>query len=1170
MSASNYYKVGGSLNHNHRTYVTREADIKLLELLRSGEYCFILNSRQMGKSSLRVRTGKILRSSGIKCAFIDLTMIGSHVSSDNWYKGISYQLLDSLELDLELNFNQWWQQHDYLTEPQRLYYLIKSVVLEQISQNIIIFLDEIDSLIAIEFKDDFFALIRACYNQRAENPDFNRITFCLLGVASPADLIQDSKRTPFNIGRSIELTGFTFAEAKDSLIPGLQACLNYPEEVLQQILSWTGGQPFLTQKVCNIIVQYADANLTDIQPIIEKYLIENWESQDEPEHLRTIRDRILADETQAIRILGLYQQILSESVAFNTDTLKGAATLTKPTYTGFVESSESDEEIRLRLSGLIVRKHHLLQVYNPIYAQIFNQNWINQQLYNLRPYSDSINKWLKTQRDTNLLLQGQLLTDALTWAENKRLSDEDYQFLAASQAEQDRQKNQILTQANQQAKQMIRKGIIFLSLTSLLAIILPLIASVYAQKQIKTAQETISIEKSGFNALQEFDSQQIEGLISAIQAGQNLKKMINNQGNLANYPTNSPVSALVNILNNISEENQLESHKKAVRVVNFSPNNQTIVSGSDDGTIKIWQRNRVLPKTLNQGGKVYGVSFSPDGKIIAAGSDNGTIKIWTLDGRIIKNFNSNTIYTLSFSSNGKIIATAGRDGNVKLWNINGSLIKTLTGHQGSVYTISFSPDGKIIASGSNDGTIKLWNVNGSLIRTLTGHQGSVYTVNFSPDGKVIASGSKDNTIKLWQLDGKLITTLTGHQNEVNSVAFSPDSKIIASGSADTTIKLWEVNGKLIKTLKGHSDSILNVRFSPDGKTIASASLDKTIRLWKLELPPNQIAAPQNLVRSVIISPDGKIATAILDKALKIWRTDGTLIKTIPLIDVSATNLNFSPDSKNVVAVINDDLVKVFKEDGTSSNLAQSRSEINSLSVSPDGKIIAAGGSDRTIKLWHYDGTLIRTINLDTVANNPSLQQRMDKTTITSISFSPDSKIIASGNSDGVINLWKQNGTLIKTLTSNNSEITQITFSPDGKKIAASDVDGKVTIWQMDGSLIASLTGHKSKVTSVSFSADSKILASSSSDGTANLWKCDTPAESLRDRNCTLLFSIDYGSELTSIKFSPTKQTLVAGSSNGSVMIWNLDVDSLLAQGCTWLEDYLLSHPQTARNLSACH
>lgn len=88
----------------------------------------------------------------------------------------------------------------------------------------------------------------------------------------------------------------------------------------------------------------------------------------------------------------------------------------------------------------------------------------------------------------------------------------------------------------------------------------------------------------------------------------------------------------------------------------------------------------------------------------------------------------------------------------------------------------------------------------------------------------------------------------------------------------------------------------------------------------------------------------------------------------------------------------------------------------------------------------------------------------------------------------------------------------------------------------------------------------------------NLWKCDTRATRtvIGDRNCTLMFSIDYGSELTSIKFSPTGQTLVVGSTNGSVSVWNLDLDNLLAQGCTWLKDYLLSHPQTARSLSAYH
>ncbi|MEQ9629067.1 MAG: AAA-like domain-containing protein, partial [Roseitalea porphyridii] len=126
--------------------------------------------------------------------------------------------------------------------------------------------DEIDSILKIKFKDDFFAFIRACYNQRVDNPDYQRLTFCLLGVATPSDLIADKQRTPFNIGQAIELTGFTFAEAKSALIKGLQNYVENAEAVLAEVLDWTGGQPFLTQKLCSLIVQEWDTMGQEFNP----------------------------------------------------------------------------------------------------------------------------------------------------------------------------------------------------------------------------------------------------------------------------------------------------------------------------------------------------------------------------------------------------------------------------------------------------------------------------------------------------------------------------------------------------------------------------------------------------------------------------------------------------------------------------------------------------------------------------------------------------------------------------------------------------------------------------------------------------------------------------------------------------------------------------------------
>ncbi|MCC5615727.1 AAA-like domain-containing protein, partial [Nostoc sp. CHAB 5836] len=387
MEFNNYYKVGGSLNANHRTYVVRKADAQIFQLLKAGEYCFVFNSRQMGKSSLRVQTIKKLRAVGIKCASIDLTLLGSHTSASKWYKGFANQLLSSFEID-DIDLNSWWLQHDCWTESQRLNLLLESLLLNKFTSHIVIFIDEIDTLISSKFKDDFFALIRACYNLRAEFPKYERLTFCLLGVATPGDLIQERERTPFNIGSSIELTGFSFTEAKDALIPGLADQVADPEAVLKDVLTWTAGQPFLTQKLCSLIVQYPEDSYSSVAQLVDHYIIQNWSAQDEPEHLRTIRDRLLRNEQKAGRLLGLYQQVLHSSQGVIID--------------------GTPEQTELRLSGLVVKKDNYLRLYNPIYqAEEWQEG--NEELAPDQT-NQSPNLWRRIQQNPNLTLFGVGLT----------------------------------------------------------------------------------------------------------------------------------------------------------------------------------------------------------------------------------------------------------------------------------------------------------------------------------------------------------------------------------------------------------------------------------------------------------------------------------------------------------------------------------------------------------------------------------------------------------------------------------------------------------------------------------------------------------------------------------------------------------------------------------------
>ncbi|NET36307.1 MAG: hypothetical protein F6K19_30490, partial [Cyanothece sp. SIO1E1] len=248
------YQVGGSLPLQAPSYVPRTADDALFTALLAGEFCYVLNARQMGKSSLRVRTIHRLQALGICCGGVDITEIGTrNLSSGQWYASVIGCLASSVGLQIDLR--TWWHQHRYLSPVKCLSDFLTEVLLIEIETDIVIFIDEIDSILGLDFPiEDFFALIRACYNKRIEQPIYRRLTFALFGVATPSDLIADRQRTPFNIGRAIPLNGFTLQDAQP-LGGGLSKVCHHPEILLTEILAWTGGQPFLTQKLCQLVCQ---------------------------------------------------------------------------------------------------------------------------------------------------------------------------------------------------------------------------------------------------------------------------------------------------------------------------------------------------------------------------------------------------------------------------------------------------------------------------------------------------------------------------------------------------------------------------------------------------------------------------------------------------------------------------------------------------------------------------------------------------------------------------------------------------------------------------------------------------------------------------------------------------------------------------------------------------
>lgn len=359
---ASYYKVGGSLEYQHPTYIVRQADQELYQGLQNGEFCYVLNSRQMGKSSLRVQMMKRLQQEGVKCTSIDMMRIGSDVTSSEWYGGVISELIRGFGLTPKINFSDWWRERELLSPIQRLSDFIEDVLLVEFSQKIVVFIDEIDSILKFTFRNDFFSLIRTCYNKRAEQPAYKRLTFAFLGVATPSDLIADRNRNPFNIGRAIALDGFRLEEAQP-LAQGLEGKAQNPQAVLKEVLAWTGGQPFLTQKLCSLIAANPvlipkGKEAKAVETLVKARVLSHWETQDEPEHLRTIRDRLLGDP-ERLKLLRLYRYLLLK---------------------GHLLADSSAEQMSLRLSGVVVRRTEHLYVYNRIYQSVFKRNWVEREI----------------------------------------------------------------------------------------------------------------------------------------------------------------------------------------------------------------------------------------------------------------------------------------------------------------------------------------------------------------------------------------------------------------------------------------------------------------------------------------------------------------------------------------------------------------------------------------------------------------------------------------------------------------------------------------------------------------------------------------------------------------------------------------------------------------------
>jgi WD40 repeat protein len=970
---TSFYVTGGTLPPDASSYVERQADTALFASLCAGETCYVLNSRQMGKSSLCVRTLQRLKQAGVRAAFCDLTKYGGrNLSAEQWYAALLSEI--GRELGLRGEFLAYWKANAFLPPVQRLFGAIADLGLATHSSSLVIFFDEIDVTLSLPFSaDEFFAAIRQCYVGRATEERLQRLSFCLLGTATPADLIQDTRVSPFNIGTRIELQDFTLAEAEP-----LAAGLAHDRALLARVLYWTGGHPYLTQRLCRTAQENGAETPTAIDTICTNLFLTHA-AKERDDNLAFVRNRLLKSEADLPTLLDLYRQMHAGKRVPDDETNPLCSIL--------------------KLSGVAKVENGLLKVRNRIYAHVFDNAWVELHQPDAERRRQAAAYRRGVQRTLGIMgLVIAVMAGLSAFAFQQRNDARRYAQAARQTAARERD-----------ARNVAERNLYFANMN--------VIDREWENDNFGHVVELLEAEKGykdrGFewgywNRLFHLDLLTIKGHsdgIFSVAYSPDGKRIVT-----GSFDKTAKVWDVVTGREILT----LKGNTLKVLSVIFSPDGKRIVTAGEDTNAKVWdaQTGRELLTLKGHSDPIFSVAYSPDGKRIATGSGqydkeskDKTVRIWdaaTGQELLTLKGHSETVFSVAFSPDGKRIATGSRDKTARVWDAaTGRELLTFKGHSDVVSACAFSLDGKRIVTASDDRTEKVWDTqSGRVMITLEG-QGDFTTIAYSPDGTHIAGGSADGIIKVWDAQtGKTVLTLKGHTQNVFSVAYSPDSKHIVSGSWDKTAKIWDAqSGRESLTVKGHPGSVDSIARSRDGRRIAVRSKDNAVVVYDAETGRNRVTLKghTHYVTSIAFSPDGKrIVTGSWDKTAKVWDAQsGRELLTLEGHIWYVVFVAYSADGKHILTGGDDGTAKVW--DATTGRemlaLKGHTDRVNSVAFSPDSKRIVTGSKDKTVKVW------------DAATGRETLTLKGNSDPITTVAFSADGAHLVARSADNTTKVW---------------------------------------------------------------------------------------------------------------------------------------------------------------------
>ena len=545
----------------------------------------------------------------------------------------------------------------------------------------------------------------------------------------------------------------------------------------------------------------------------------------------------------------------------------------------------------------------------------------------------------------------------------------------------------------------------------------------------------------------------------------------------------------------------------------ITPDGTTLVSGSTDASVRVWDVATGKERTVLSGHQswIWRLAISPDGKTVASASMDHTVKLWDLDTSelLATLIVGSSVRSAAFSPDGTVLAVGTEAGSLELWDVEPRRRRlTLPAHSAPTIALAYSPDGKMLATGAGwstsrgPGGVKVWDVTSEPPRIVFQAPDSLYAA-FSPDSKLLAtchygSAKEGNPgTKVWSVpSGELKATFESPGSNVNSVAFSADGNTLVLGCLDRTVKLWEFASGATRTVGVHVGAVKAVAYFPQSDLLASGSDDGTVKVWRASPPQDAVSfAHDSAIRSLAFTPDSKLLvvgsdllTPVLDAAT------GKKMATLPVSGVKAASADANllaaaaPGDKQVIWDVAAARARAVLPVGPdTSGTTFSRDGKTLVTWIGDWNKTASGG----VRLWDLDTTRVR-LTLPFGAR------------IFCAAFSPDGRTLATARQYGAVTLWDTTTGRQRITLQQDDEIDAhaVTFSNDGKMLAAGNSEGLLRLWNVEtGQLKVSFKGHADAIRSVAFSPDDKTLLSASSvEKTVRLWDVVTGQELLTLKN----------------------------------------------------------------------